>query len=168
MSEPAIAAAAPEDTPIVRALFLEYAESLGFSLCFQGFDAELAGLPGAYAPPHGCLLLARAGPDAAGCVGLRPLADGAAEIKRLFVRSAWRGVGLGRRLAEAVLTKAVQLGYPTVRLDTTTEMVSARALYASLGFVPTTPYYPDPQPGIDCFEKRLNALGANRPLPRIR
>lgn len=167
MFEPDIVAAAPEDIPIVRALFLEYAEGLDFSLCFQGFDAELASLPGAYAPPLGCLLLARHGRDTAGCVGLRSLADGAAEIKRLFVRPAWRRVGLGRRLAEAILKQAVLLGYPVVRLDTTTAMTSARALYASLGFIPTAPYYADPHPGIDCFEKRLRPVGAHGPVTNL-
>jgi GNAT superfamily N-acetyltransferase len=157
MSEPAIAPAGPDDVAAARQLFLEYAQGLGFSLCFQGFEAELAGLPGAYAPPKGCLLLARDGTGWAGCVALRPFGDGTAEIKRLYVRPARRGGGLGRRLAEAVLAEAERLGYPAVRLDTTEAMAAARALYASLGFVPAALYYPNPQPGIDCFEKRLAA-----------
>jgi ribosomal protein S18 acetylase RimI-like enzyme len=159
-----IAPAGDRDVPEVRALFLDYARALGFSLCFQGFDAELAGLPGAYAPPRGCLLLARHGREAAGCVGLRPLEDGTAEIKRLYVRPARRGGGLGRRLAEAALAEAARLGYPAVRLDTTASMTAARALYASLGFVPVAPYYPDPRPGIDCFEKRLAPAAASGPI----
>jgi ribosomal protein S18 acetylase RimI-like enzyme len=164
MSEPAIASAGPDDMPVIRALFLDYARSLDFSLCFQGFEAELAGLPGAYAPPGGALLLARESGEATGCIALRPLADGAAEIKRLYVRPAWRGSGLGRRLAEAALAEAATRGYAVVRLDTTPAMTAARALYALLGFAPIAPYYPDPQPGIDCFEKRLAPAPASSPM----
>lgn len=165
--DPTILNAVGNDMATVRTLFLEYAEGLGFKLCFQGFDAELSSLPGDYAPPRGALLIAwtnrQGGADAAeptaaaGCVGLRPLVDGSAEIKRLFVRPAWRGRGLGRNLAVAVLDEAIRRRYPIVRLDTAAEMHAARMLYRSLGFVPTDSYYPDPRPGIDCFEKSLMA-----------
>lgn len=135
----------------LRELFQEYANSLGIDLCFQQFDAELAGLPGDYAAPRGTLLLARVDGETAGCCALRPLDNAdypnAAEMKRLYVRKAFRGFGLGRQLAEAVLDAARQAGYACVLLDTLDEMESARALYADLGFVEVPPYYHNPIPG---------------------
>src|SRR5919201_2098828 len=110
-----------EDAPavdVVRVLFREYAESLGFSLDFQDFERELAALPGAYAPPRGALLLARVDGEPAGCVGLRPLGETTCEMKRLYVRRAYRGRGLGRQLAEAAIAAARERGFQNMRLDT--------------------------------------------------
>jgi putative acetyltransferase len=143
------------DADTVRGLFLEYAQSLGFSLCFQGFDRELALLPGDYVPPRGCLLLAKAGDAAAGCVGVRPLDAGLCEMKRLYVRPAYRGVKLGRRLAEAAVAAARTLGYRAVLLDTLPAMRAARGLYASLGFTPCAAYYDNSAVGSVCLELRL-------------
>ena len=137
----------------VRALFLEYAAELGFSLCFQGFDAELEGLPGKYAPPRGALLLA---PGEA-CVGLRPLDERTAEMKRLYVRPAARGTGLGRRLALAILDEARSRGYQRVVLDTIEgKMDSAIALYRALGFREIAPYYDNPIPHAIYLELALS------------
>lgn len=135
----------------VRDIFREYADSLGIDLAFQHFDEELAGLPGEYAPPRGQILLAMVGDSVAGCCALRPLdaADypNASEMKRLYVRKAFRGFGLGRQLAEAMLDVARQAGYACVLLDTLDGMESARALYADLGFEEIPPYYHNPLEG---------------------
>jgi putative acetyltransferase len=132
----------------VRALFQEYAASLGFNLCFQNFEQELANLPGAYAPPSGCLLLATSGNEPAGCVALKKSADGVCEMKRLYVRSSTRGTGLGRALAERIVGEARQLGYKAMRLDTVPSVMgSAVALYRSLGFREIPPYCFNPVPG---------------------
>lgn len=141
----------PAHWSAVREIFLEYAQSLGVDLCFQDFETELAGLPGEYAEPRGALLLAEVDGAVAGCCALRPLdtADypNASEMKRLYVRKAFRGFGLGRELADAMLTRARQAGYACVLLDTLDEMESARALYADLGFEEVPPYYHNPIPG---------------------
>lgn len=141
----------PTEMESVRAIFREYGDSLGIDLEFQGFDAELAELPGDYAPPRGQILLAEVGGAIAGCCALRPLdtADypNAAEMKRLYVRKAFRGFGLGRQLAEAMLDVARQAGYACVLLDTLDGMESARALYADLGFEEIPPYYHNPIAG---------------------
>lgn len=141
----------PHELDAVRTIFREYAESLGVDLCFQDFETELADLPGEYAGPRGQLLLAEVDGAIAGCCALRPLdtADypNAAEMKRLYVRKAFRGFGLGRELAEAALDAARQKGYACVLLDTLDEMESARALYADLGFEEIPPYYHNPIAG---------------------
>ena len=135
----------------VRALFSEYAAQLGVSLCFQQFDDELAQLPGVYAAPTGQLLLALVDGQPAGCGALRALPDAdypdACEMKRLFVRRAFRRFGLGRQLAQALLDQAVSAGYSTLLLDTLDDMEAARGLYASLGFEEVPPYYFNPLPG---------------------
>ena len=143
-----------DQMPHVRRLFTEYAEWIGIDLCFQGFDRELAELPGRYAPPRGRTLLALHGePETelsdealAGCVALRPLDEHICEMKRLFVRPAFRGQGLGRRLALAVLDEARSIGYRTMRLDTLNTMTEAIALYKSIGFVEIESYYDNPIP----------------------
>jgi ribosomal protein S18 acetylase RimI-like enzyme len=128
----------------IRALFLEYAASLEISLCFQNFEQELATLPGSYAPPSGRLLLAQETNQAAGCVGVRALGDGVCEMKRLYVRPAWRGKGLGRILAKAIIASASEIGYTSMRLDTLASMQPAISLYHSLGFRQIAPYYANP------------------------
>lgn len=135
----------------VREIFQEYADGLGVDLCFQGFDQELRSLPGEYAAPRGALLLATVDGALAGCCALRPLDTvdypNAAEMKRLYVRKAFRRFGLGRQLAEAVLDHARTEGYHCVLLDTLDDMEAARALYAELGFEEIEPYYHNPVPG---------------------
>ncbi|MFT4241427.1 MAG: GNAT family N-acetyltransferase [Acidovorax sp.] len=135
----------------VRDIFREYAASLGIDLDFQDFESELAALPGDYAEPRGALLLAEVEGAIAGCCALRPLDNAdypnAAEMKRLYVRRAFRGFGLGRELAEAILDCARQAGYACVLLDTLDDMESARALYTDLGFEEIPPYYHNPIAG---------------------
>ncbi len=132
-------------------IFREYAIGLGVDLCFQDFDAELADLPGDYCAPRGALLLAKVDGDIAGCCALRPLDSSdyanAAEMKRLYVRAAFRGLGLGRQLAESVLDAAKIAGYGSVLLDTLDEMEIARAMYEDLGFKEIPPYYHNPLAG---------------------
>ena len=143
--------ATPEELDAVRAIFREYAQGLGVDLCFQQFDRELAELPGEYAAPHGALLVATVDGELAGCCALRPLdtADypNAAEMKRLYVRKAFRDFGLGRQLAEATLDAARAAGYACVLLDTLDDMEAARALYNDLGFRDIPPYYHNPIAG---------------------
>ncbi|MGB3069174.1 MAG: GNAT family N-acetyltransferase [Ottowia sp.] len=146
-----VTAHTPEQIQAVGELFQEYAANLGIDLDFQGFEEELAQLPGDYAEPRGTLLLAMVDGEAAGCCALRPLDDvdygNAAEMKRLYVRRAFRGFGLGRQLAEAILEAAQRLGYASVLLDTLSDMEAARALYEELGFAEIPPYYHNPVVG---------------------
>src|SRR5579864_7364960 len=131
-----------------RELFLEYAQSLGFSLCFQNFDKELADLPGDYAPPDGCLLLAEYEGQLAGCIALHKLDAGICEMKRLYLRPQFRGKELGRILANRILSEARQIGYQRMRLDTVGPvMKDAVAMYRKLGFKEIPAYRPNPNPG---------------------
>ncbi|RVU49895.1 GNAT family N-acetyltransferase [Rubrivivax rivuli] len=147
----------------VRELFREYAAHLGVDLCFQNFETELATLPGDYAAPGGALLLALVDGAPAGCVALRPLADvdypNACEMKRLYVRRAFRRFGLGRLLAQQLMDVATQAGYSTLLLDTLDDMEAARGLYASLGFEEIPPYYYNPIAGAHYLKAELDAPG---------
>ena len=151
--------ASPRDYDDVRGIFNEYAQGLGVDLCFQDFDRELATLPGEYAAPRGALFVARVDGEVAGCCGLRPLdaADypNAAEMKRLYVRKRYRGLGLGRQLAEAAMDAARQAGYSCVLLDTLDDMEAARALYGGLGFAEIPPYYHNPIAGAHYLKAAL-------------
>ena len=144
-----------ENLEQVRILFEEYADMLDFGLDFQNFEEELANLPGDYTRPAGCLLLAFHKGQLAGCVGLRKLSDGVCEMKRLYVKEQFRGLGLGRALAEAVIKEAQKIGYNYMRLDTVPSMEVARALYSSLGFKQTRPYRYNPIEGAVFMELRL-------------
>lgn len=144
------------DMAVVRLLFQEYADGLGFDLCFQHFDEELADLPGCYALPQGGIWLAWMEGMPAGCVALRPLEAGLCEMKRLFVRPAYAGQRLGRGLAEAAVAGAHERGYDAIRLDTLTTMTAANALYQKLGFNPIPPYCHNPLPGALFYELQLS------------
>jgi ribosomal protein S18 acetylase RimI-like enzyme len=139
----------------IRELFHEYAGSLGFNLDFQNFEEELENLPGEYAPPHGCLLLARVGDSVIGCVGLRRLEVELCEMKRLFVRPEHRRSGVGKSLTKAIIRKAADLGYRRMRLDTVPAMKSAQKLYESSGFKDIEPYRFNPIPGARYMEREL-------------
>lgn len=153
-------AAIPEDLAQVRALLREYEVELDVDLCFQGFEQEMAGLPGDYAPPQGALLVAEVEGAIAGCVALRPLAAGTCEMKRLYARPAFRGRRVGRALAEAAIAEARRIGYRAMRLDTLPVMSEAQGLYARLGFVDIAPYRDNPVPGARYLE--LDLIGADR------
>jgi ribosomal protein S18 acetylase RimI-like enzyme len=144
-----------EHVPAVRALFEEYAAALDVDLGFQDFQRELAELPGEYVPPGGRLLLAL-DPEPAGCVALRPYEPGVCEMKRLYVRPAYRGSGLGRTLAEAIVAAGREAGYERMRLDTMPTMEAARGLYRSLGFAEIEAYRFNPVHGTTYFELRLS------------
>jgi putative acetyltransferase len=146
----------PEQIAQARELFLEYAQSLGFSLCFQNFDKELADLPGDYVPPTGCLLLAECKGEVAGCVALHKLEAGICEMKRLYLQPRFRGHGLGRILAERIITEARQIGYQRMRLDTVEPvMKDAVGMYRKLGFEPIEAYCANPMPGVIYMELEL-------------
>jgi len=143
--------------PLVRDLFKEYAAWLGFDLCFQDFDRELAELPGDYAPPTGRLLLAMEGNQVAGCVALRRFEDDdTCEMKRLYVRPAFRGRGIGRTLAIAIIDEARTIGYKRMRLDTVPSMTTAMSLYEMLGFRDVEPYRHNPIEGVRFMELTLS------------
>lgn len=139
----------PEDAATLRELFRLYAQGLGVDLGFQDFEAELAGLPGKYAPPEGAALLAEsAGGMVVGCVAMRPLGKGTCEMKRLFLRPKARGLGLGRVLAQAIVAEARKAGYSRMVLDTLATMTGALSVYRGLGFAETAPYYHNPLAGV--------------------
>ncbi|UXH78808.1 GNAT family N-acetyltransferase [Roseateles amylovorans] len=154
MDTPEISLITPDSPALweeARVILREYAQTLNVDLCFQNFEQELASLPGEYADPQGALLLATVDGQVAGCGGFRPLADvdyaNACEMKRLFVRPAFRRFGLGRTMAHALIDRATGAGYSSMLLDTLDDMEAARDLYDSLGFVEIPPYYFNPIAG---------------------
>ena len=151
-----------DDIQHARELFKEYEAWLQVDLCFQSFEKELAELPGKYAPPEGRLLLAVVNGSVAGCVALRKIGEGTCEIKRLYLRQEFRGLGLGRKLAEAIIGEAKEIGYERMRLDTLPpKMNDAIKLYRSLGFKEIEPYYDNPVPGAKFME--LDLVSEARP-----
>ncbi len=150
-----VPATTAQDLEEVRILFGEYSSLVAEALCFQNFDQELEALPGEYAPPGGALLIARDKDAAAGCVALRQLDAGTGEMKRMYVREAYRGSGLGRRLALAVIEEARKRKYARMVLDTLPKLAPAIQLYRDLGFRETGPYLASPTPGAICFELRI-------------
>jgi len=145
-----------EEFEITKELLVEYVDSLAFDLAFQNFDNELANLPGQYCLPRGCLLLAEYENQPAGCVALRPLNDEICEMKRLYVKPKYRGLGIGRALADAIIEKARMIGYSYMRLDTVPSMKAARALYESLDFKQINPYRYNPIKGAEFMELKLS------------
>ncbi len=141
-----------DDLREIRALFLEYQRWLNLDLCFQGFDEELEKLPGRYAPPKGSLLLARYDDSIVGCVAMRPQAVGICEMKRLFVRPAWHGHGIGRKLASDIVTMAREAGYEKMRLDTLDTLDKALLLYGSMGFREISAYCHNPLDSVKYLE----------------
>jgi putative acetyltransferase len=154
-----VVAEAPHQFETASLLFQEYAAQLGIDLCFQDFAAELKALPMMYGPPSGCLVLAMNGATPVGCGALRRLSDGVCEMKRLYIRRAARGAGLGRRLAERLVDEARILGYETMRLDTLVDMRPAQNLYRSLGFREIKAYYANPLSNSLYLELALTRAG---------
>jgi ribosomal protein S18 acetylase RimI-like enzyme len=151
-----IEALTEEHIEMARGLFQEYAGSIGIDLCFQGFEEELKSLPGRYAPPTGGLFLAFSGREPVGCVAIRPLEDiGIAELKRLFVRPSGRGMGLGEALAQRAISRAREVHYRRIRLDTLSTMQDAQRLYRRLGFKDIAPYTSNPIPDVVYMELDL-------------
>jgi putative acetyltransferase len=156
MTQFTVAPAGPADLADVAALFRAYSAALAVDLGPQGFEAELAELPGAYVPPRGALLLARdQDGNALGCIALRPLTEVVCEVKRLYVRPEARGTGLGKALVAAALDEAARLGYREIKLDTLEHLQAAIALYRSFGFAPIPPYGTHPYEGLVCLGKTL-------------
>jgi len=154
----------PEDLPVVRELFGEYGQTLGVDLSFQGFDQELATLPGKYAPPHGMVIIARSDGKPCGCVAMRRIDEWTCEMKRLYVRPESRGLRVGGELVRRIIQSAELRGYQYMRLDTLPSMTSAVSLYRSSGFQEIEPYIYNPIPGALFMEKRLQPLST---LPRV-
>ncbi len=150
-----IQAQSDEQVDTVRLLFLEYAQSLNFDLCFQSFDEELAGLPGDYAFPDGRLLIAMYSDKIAGCAALRKVADSVCEMKRLWVRPEFRGKKIGRKLAQEIIGEARQMGYEIMKLDTVDTMKEAITMYQSMGFTETSAYRYNPIEGAKYMELKL-------------
>ncbi len=146
-----IVEATENDMALVRELFLEYQQSLGVDLCFQGFEKELANLPGHYAAPRGAIFLALEDNTVVGCVGVRPKKGNQAELKRLYVRAENQGKGIGKHLLNAAMSKAKQTGYSAIVLDTLPMMKKARSLYQDYGFREIPAYYRNPEQGVTCF-----------------
>ena len=144
-----------KDLRQAKILFKEYAAALDFGLDFQNFEEELADLPGGYAQPEGCLLLALHREQVAGCVALRKIGEDICEMKRLFVRPSFRDLGIGKALAQTVIQEAIKKGYSRMRLDTVPSMKEARGLYKKLGFEPIPPYCRNPIPGAVFLELKL-------------
>lgn len=161
-----VVAASDDHYAAARTLFEEYAAQLGFDLHFQGFAEELADLRAMYGPPRGRLLLGRHHGQWLACVAVRPLSEDTCEMKRLYVRDAARGLGMGRALAHAAIAAARELGYARMVLDTLGSMSAARALYASLGFRATEPYYENPLPDVSYLA--LDLRDAVQGLPGVR
>ncbi|WP_044170625.1 GNAT family N-acetyltransferase [Flectobacillus major] len=145
----------PEELQEVKDIFLEYAQNLNVDLCFQRFEQELETLSKIYAPPQGCIILAYHGQEVAGCIALKPIAEGVCEMKRLYVKNAFRGHSLGRKLAQEAISFAKQNGYQTMKLDTLTTLHEAIGLYKSLGFQETPPYTFNPLDNVLYFELNL-------------
>ncbi len=142
-----IQAISSEEIEAIKSLFIEYAESLNFSLCFQDFDKEIESLPGKYSPPEGSLILAKIENEFAGCIALKKIEDGICEMKRLYVKPSHRGKQIGKILVEKIISDAKEIGYKSMRLDTVEgKMDSAIALYKEFGFKKIEKYYTNPEP----------------------
>jgi ribosomal protein S18 acetylase RimI-like enzyme len=144
-----------EDLEAIKALFREYEKFLGVSLCFQNFEEELASLPAKYAEPDGSIFLAKVDGASAGCVALWKLEEGVCEMKRLYVKPDFQGLGLGKKLAQIIMEEARRKGYKKMKLDTLRRLVSANRLYKSLQFTETIPYNYNPEDDVAYFEKDL-------------